>query len=170
MTATGTITETFTRTDARFLASRIASELEQVHIFYPGLLSAEAVAKHIQEVVELLSHRYMDCADYGFKRNDEWIFRLRYKVRWDGWVVRNDESGGIPATINTVGAVFDSYMQYTEAFNMLTSDERLAFKKANLPWVRVGAAETPLAAGPSSTSKTFGRNGVSIDRNLFLAS
>ncbi|PIR51710.1 hypothetical protein COU77_04285 [Candidatus Peregrinibacteria bacterium CG10_big_fil_rev_8_21_14_0_10_49_16] len=170
MTTTGTLTETFTRTDARFLASRIASDLEQVHIFYPGLLSAEAVADHIREVVELLAYRYMDCADYGFKRNGEWIFRLRYKVRWDGWVVRNDESGGIPATINTVGAVFNSYMQYTDAFNALTTEQRLAFKKTKLPWVRVGATETPLATGPSASCKTYGRNGVSIDRNLFIAS
>lgn len=58
--STGTNSTTFTRTNARLIASKIAADLRQMRLFY-GKPSAERVDEYVDELVELLARRWIAC-------------------------------------------------------------------------------------------------------------
>jgi hypothetical protein len=168
MTLSLTRSATASRTDAEYLASKIAGDLWLLYFLYKKT-SEQYVRDHITEAVELIANGYLRSLDYGFKRNGIVIFRLRYEVHWDGSVSRDDECGDISAGMNLDGATAYSYLSPNSNYFSLTAEQQAAFD-AKLPVKRNGADEPPLAAnGVSSADRQYAKNGTGVSRTVFNA-
>lgn len=165
MTASFTTTEarTFTVTHARHMAAKVATDLKRLQRLY-GKPSDTSIADYEAEVVELLRAGYLDKVTYGFRRNNCWIEpALRYSARdLEGVSATDDDPGRIRPGANVDGANFYSYLTYSAAWDRLSEDEQVRFKK-NLPFYRGGAPE-PSIDGYLSNDKTYSSGGRALDR------
>ena len=69
---TVTDTTTFTRTHARHIAAKIATDLKRMQRFY-GEPSNSQIADYESEAVEFLKEGLLDTVTYGFRLNGNWI-------------------------------------------------------------------------------------------------
>src|SRR6478752_2501033 len=77
-TLTYSNTQTFTLTHAKYLASKVATDLKRLQRLY-GFPSDSIIESYETELTELLKGGYLDTVTYGFKRNNNWIEpTLRY--------------------------------------------------------------------------------------------
>src|SRR4051812_12474681 len=120
MSQTFTSTQTFTYTDAKYLASKVAADLRQMHTFY-GEPSLAMVDAFHEEFALLLRDGYLESVDYGFKKNDKVVFAISYKVLADGTVTTDDSSGRIVPGRDLAGTVWYSFLRYSGKYNGLTS-------------------------------------------------
>src|SRR5690349_13531233 len=72
---------TFTVTHARYLATKVGTDLKRMQRFY-GAPSDGDVAAYEGELVELLKLGYLRKVEYGFQRDGKWIVpTLTYTAR-----------------------------------------------------------------------------------------
>ncbi|WP_424187681.1 hypothetical protein ACOBQX_07780 [Actinokineospora sp. G85] len=169
MTSSLTRSASYTITDARYVGAKIGANMRTLHALY-GKPSPEMIDKYVEEVALLLKNGYLKTVDYGFKDRDSevWKLRLRYRAVW-GARLADDNPSGVPRSANVTGLRFGSYLTYSTSFLNLPQSERGAFEKM-LPFSRTTAAETPLGLGSSSLGRSYGRNGVGVSQDVFVAS
>lgn len=163
MSRTRTVNESFTRTSARHVSSKVAADLERIRIGYGSPTVAEIDA-YEGELVELLAAGYVQTVTYGYKRNGEWIVpTLKYETRIDGSLITDDRAGKIQRGADVSRASFTSYLSYSPAWWALTQAQRYAFK-AKLPIQRTSGAE-PTASGVWAVDKSYSHNGGGVNRS-----
>lgn len=163
MTTTYTTSSTFTRTHARYLASKIASDLRQLQLFYHQP-SDKQIENYLQEAVVLLHGGYLESVSYGFKRGDEWVVALKYNVQTSG-ILSDDRSGRVAPGANVTGADWYSFLTYTPSFSRLTLEQRRRVE-ALLPFTR-SYGEEPKATGVWTADKSYSSGGVGLQRRMF---
>jgi hypothetical protein len=163
MTVSRSYSESFTRTSARHVASKVAADLRFMKALY-GSPSDEWIQKYLDELVELLAGRYVKTVTYGFKRDDNWIAAVRYVADLAGNLTADDRAGGLPYDANVSGLTATSYLDYSQAWFDLTSAQRAAVE-ATLPFKRVGAAEPGVAGGYWEQDHTYSANGGGVRRS-----
>ena len=94
MTTTFTRTRTFTITDARYIASKIAADLDLLRAYCGGRPSESLVSNLAIEAALLLDARYLKSVEYGFRRNGVTVLALKYVTRSDGTLTSDDRPGG----------------------------------------------------------------------------
>ena len=67
-----TDTLTFTRTHAKHLAAKVATDLKRMQRFYDRPSDRE-IADYETEAIEFLKEGYLGTVTYGFRRNSNWI-------------------------------------------------------------------------------------------------
>lgn len=162
-TATLTRTMTFTVTHARYLASKVETDLKRVQRFY-GSPTDDRIANYIQELVELLKGGYLAKVTYGFRRNGEWIeptliytaFDLQFGSSAD------DDPGRVRASADISAGTFGSYLEHSSAWDALTATEQAAIKRT-LPFQR-GDADAPRINGYTVDDRTYSSGGRSLSR------
>jgi hypothetical protein len=159
-----TNSQSFTRTNARFIASKVAADLRQMRLFY-AKPSESSIQEYIEEFVELLVGGYLQTVEYGFKRDADWVISARYEVRSDG-TVADTGTGDLYARADIEGAFFYTYLTYTAAWSLLTSSARDAFKQS-LPFQRGSAAEPGHVNGYWETGKSYADGGVGAVRSVW---
>lgn len=167
MTYSKTISEvqTFTLSDAKYLASRIASDLEQMRLFY-GKPDEEHIQKLVVEAGMLLKFGLLDWVRYGYRKDNEWVFAVSYTVNSLGQLECADDSpGGIDANADIIGASWYSHLK-TRTNPQLTTEERETIEK-NRPIDRVTAKEPGSANGTWVEDKTYYRNNTGLNRGQF---
>lgn len=172
MTGTYTLTETrvetktFTLTEARYVTSKVAADLQSLRSYYQNP-SNEDITNYAEEAAVLLALRYLDEVEYGFKKNGEVIFALKYKAKSNGTLEIDDRPGKVPAVLNLSGAVFYTYLRYNNAWYNLSAEEKAAVKKV-LPVQRTTGGD-PLLSGNGywETSRSYSRNGEGVERQIF---
>lgn len=164
MTSSNTNTQSFTLTHAKYLASKVATDLKRMQRLY-GSPSDFQISNYEAELTEFLRCGYMEEIIYGFKRNGDWIEpTLRYTAKYlTGGSGVDDDPGRIRPGVSIYGASFGSYMSYTSAYHRLTSIELDSFESA-LPFKRAGAP-TPSFNGYLSSDKSYSSGGKSLDRS-----
>jgi hypothetical protein len=159
---TFTSSSTFTRTNAREIASKVATDLEYFKILYDEPSDAD-IASYDAELTELLAGGYVERVTYGFKRNDTWVAALRYEVRLDGTIQNDDLAGRIRGIMgkDVTGAVFTSSLLFSQKWVSLSQAERDAIERI-LPFKRVTMPEpsTPGAYWAFDRSYSSGSGGV----------
>lgn len=165
MSTSGTQTQTWTITQARYVASKIATDLDQMRGHYKQP-SAEDVGSYAEESAQLLAKRYLRAVEYGFKRNGVVIFSLKYEARPDGTLVSDDRPGRVPADVDISGAVFYSWLTYSQAWWELDESSRAGFK-SNLPVQRTSGAEPEIGNGYWEENRTYSKNGEGVSRKVF---
>lgn len=160
---TVTNTKTFTLTDAKNLASKIAADLKRVKRFYANSLSDYSISQYEEEVTELLKHGYLESVTYGYKKNGKWIEpTLKYNAEELLNSEIDDDPGKIRPGKNTTSSQFCSFLTYTPAWFALSIKEREKFED-QLPLNRKVATE-PSVSGYLENDRTYSSGGRSLTR------
>ena len=169
MASTYTLTESksFTLTEARYLASKIAADLQLIQAFY-GNPSNEQITNYENEAAILLSKGYLKSVEYGFKKNDEVIFTLKYNSRPDNTLQSiDDRPGKIQAGLKLENGNFYSYLEFKDQFHRLSDSEKQAIKK-QLPIQRTSGEEPSFSlTGYWEISHHYSKNGECVERKIF---
>ena len=165
----GTVTQpqTFTITDARYLASKVKTDLSRMRQFYNAPTEAR-INEFETELIALLSGGYLTKVSYGFRRNNAFVPpTLEYTAAEfaDGSV--NDRPGGVAPGADISGATFYSFLETNSKFENLPASDKAAFE-ATLPFKR-GSANTPSAFGHFETDKSYFSGGTSLGRKSLKA-
>lgn len=158
-------TQAFTATHAKYLASKIATDLKRIQRFYSSP-SDQWIASYEAEAVEFLKKGYLGTVTYGFQKDGKWIEpTLHYTARdlADILSAADDDPGRIRPGANIEGAHFTSYLTKSAAWSKLSAEERSSFEKS-LPFIRTGAPE-PGINGTLTKDKTYSSAGRALDRS-----
>ncbi|PTX59822.1 hypothetical protein C8N46_108135 [Kordia periserrulae] len=163
MSFSGTYNNSFTITNAKKLAAKVATDLKRMQRFH-GQPSENHISDLEEEITQLLKDGYLDTVTYGFQRNGDWIDPT---VRYTAQDLANssgddDDPGRINPHANVEGASFHSYLVPSSAWYDLSLDERNNYED-NLPFKRTGAPE-PGVDGYMSQDKTYTSGSKSLNR------
>lgn len=158
-----TFNKTFSSTDAKNLAAKVATDLKRIQRFY-GYPSDSDIYDYETEIIELLKDGYLDEVTYGFKRNGNWIEpTIKYEAKDLALASSiDDDPGRIRPGADIDGAIFHSYLTRTSAWSNLTTDEQDKYQDG-LPFRRVGAPQ-PGVDGYISQDKTYTSGSKSLNR------
>ena len=129
MTTTFTQSETgtFSVTDAKYIASKVKTDLMRFHRYYYRSHNAPEIL-HIENLNEefelLLFYNLLHEIEYGFKKNGVWEKALKYSSRQSGVMDGNDVPGGIGPTPISADARFSSFLVYNERSYTCEEDMR----------------------------------------------
>jgi Bacterial HORMA domain family 1 len=164
-TYTNTGVQTFTITHAKYIASKVATDLKRMQRFY-GSPTDEWIVTFESELIEFLKNGYLDTVTYGYKKDGNWIEpTLKYTAKdLAGMMSSDDDPGRIIPNANIETASFYSYLTYNISWVRLSSEEKDAFKK-NLPLQR-GGADEPGITGYLSNDKMYSSGGKGLERSI----
>jgi hypothetical protein len=159
-----TTTSTFTRTDARYLASKIAADLRQLRSFY-GRPTEQEIEDYIDELVEMLAGGYVATYEAGFRKDGRRVVSVRYTVSSTG-AARDEGAGGIYARADVTGASWFTFMYYSAAWRALSGPAREVIK-ATVPIDRSPGTEPTDGNGYWECGRSYASGGTSANRNGF---
>lgn len=165
MTGTYTQTNTFTRTHAEYLASKIAADLLQMQHFY-GNPSDSEIDKYLQELIILLLGGYLDSVDYGYRKDNKWVVVVRYSAQFGSSSTTDDRSGGVYPGADITGSTWGSYLRKNSKYNNLPLPEKTRIEEL-LPIPRSAQDEPGYQAGSWTSEKSYQNGDASLDRKIF---
>jgi len=163
-------TDTYSRTDARYLASKVVSDLYQCSRVY-GSPPADDVPDYEDELIEMLLGRYVSRYEFGFKKDGKRIVCWRYEVNSAGELVggSDDRSGGVYARAKVVGATYYNHMSYSDMWFDLSEAARLQIR-ARLQISRSPKSLPSDGNGYWVSDRNYSSGGVSVSRKTFRPS
>jgi hypothetical protein len=162
-----TTTTTFTRTNARYLASKIAADLRQLRSFY-GRPSEQKIEDLYEELVEMLAGGYVATFEAGFRTNDKRVVSERYTITAGG-SADDERAGGVYARADISGASWFTFMTYSEAWWQLTETERQKIRDS-VPIDRTPGSEPTDGDGYWESGRNYENGGMSVSRRGFRPS
>ena len=155
----------FTRTHAKHMAAKVATDLKRMQRFYDQPSDAD-IANYEEEVIEFLKEGYLGTVMYGFRRNGNWIEPTLFYTARDlaGASANNDAPGRIHPRANISGATFYSYLTHSSSWERLDAAEQEEFTQ-RLPFRRTGAPQ-PGIDGYLSQDLTYSSGGRALDRAM----
>jgi hypothetical protein len=164
MSSSHSSTTTFTLTHAKYLSSKVATDLHRFQRFY-GSPSTVRIADFEAELSELLKYDAVESVVYGFQRHEAWTAATIKYVRGPGGMIAvDDDPGKIRPNLDVSGAAFTSFLTYSAAWFRLSGAERAAIE-SRLVIQRSGSAEPQLEAGHWVSDRTYGSGGVALSRS-----
>lgn len=161
-----TYTQTFTRTEAAYLASKVGSDLHQCATLY-GQPTPAKVEEYKTELIERLVKGYVASYEFGFKKGGKRIVSWQYEVRNGNLVGGNDDRPGrVYARADVAGASYYNFLSNSPAWDALTSSQRDSFV-ATLPFARVAGYLPDDGIGYWTSDKTYARGGVEVARRTY---
>lgn len=152
----------FTLTDAKHMAAKVATDLKRMNRLYGYPADADIPAFEA-EVTQLLKAGYLGTVTYGFLRDGNWIEpTLRYTAHDLEFGANDDDPGRVPANKNVDNATFHSYLTYCSAWNALTAEQQLEYKRTSAVQ-RTGSA-APGVSGYFADDKTYSSGNRSLNR------
>jgi hypothetical protein len=166
MSSTITYSQTFTITNARYLASKVKTDLKRIQQFY-GKPSDRWIDDYENEMVAFLVNGLLGKVDYGFQRHGVFISpTLEYTAQELAANLQNDRPGNIATGQDISGSDFTSFLSYSNKWSNMTEAERAAFK-ADLPFQR-GTGNTPSVSGYYQDDKNYTSGGTSLARKSLM--
>jgi hypothetical protein len=165
MTQTSTTTTTFTRTEAKYLASKVIADLYQCSKRYDSP-DVSRIPDYEAELVEMLVHGYVDTYEFGFKKGGARVMSWHYTVGADGGLHGDSNSGGLYAKADTAGATYFNFMAYSAKWFQLPEGDRAKFK-ATLPVDRTPGSAPVDGDGYWEVDHDYTAGGVSVERKSF---
>ncbi len=157
-------TQTSTITDAKYLASKVATDLARFQRFY-GSPSDKDIADYESELTTFLKHDAIDNVVYGFKRNGLWtLASVRYVVLPGGVLQVDDDPGRIRANLDIAGASFTSFLSYSSKWFGRREEDRARIK-ASLPFSRTTGNSPNLEQGQWVQDKNYSSGGLGLGRS-----
>ncbi|MGH3782535.1 MAG: hypothetical protein ACRDRO_18425 [Pseudonocardiaceae bacterium] len=167
---TRTATATFSQSAARYVASKIATDLRQLQRYYSRPSDAD-IGNYAEEIA-ILGYggsseydSYVDKVIYGFKRNGDWLLTLEY-VFVNGMLAVDDRAGGVYRYADVAGAAFHSYMMRSSSWWVLSEADRAAIN-ISLPFVRTSADGPGYTGGYHISDRTYSREGTGFTRSTY---
>ena len=166
MTYSYTLSETFTITHARHIASRMAADFRLMRMYY-GEPSEAMIEAYLEEVALTLAKGYLSTFEVGFRRNGSRVVSLFYEARADG-TLRDDRAGGVQPGADVSGTQQFSYLTYTDKWDSLTPQQKVDFK-ARLPIQRTSQPAPSDGDGYwVDNDRSFGAGGARVQRARFV--
>jgi len=165
MSFSNTNSVTFTRTNAKYLASKIAANLKRIQRLY-GEPSDNWINQYEQEAIEYLKAGYAEKVTYGYQRAEKWIEpTLVYTIKdlVNMYSVADDDPGNIRRGADVSGADFTSFLCFSSDWYNLTSEAKAQFK-ASLPFQR-GTGFEPEIDGYLERDHTYSSGSKSLNRS-----
>ena len=165
MSSTQTSTSTFTLTNAKYLSSKVATDLRRFHRLYGGRPTEQEIVNYELELTELLKVNAVASVVYGFKRNGVWTHAtVKYESSAGGMIAVDDDPGKIRANLDVAGAGFTSFLSYSQAWWAMSEADR-TIVKAKLPFSRTTMNEPGLESGNWETDLNYGAGGRALSRS-----
>jgi hypothetical protein len=162
VTSTITASQTFTATNAKYLASKVRADLKRIQRLY-GSPTDAWIDLYEAELAEYLREGYLGVVTYGFQKNGQWIEpTLRYTAS-DLAAGANDNPGAVRPGADITGATFTSFLEYSWNWYLAESSAKDRFNRA-LPFER-GTGTTPGVSGYLEADKTYSSGGVALSRS-----
>lgn len=159
-----TASETFTVVHARYIASKVATDLMRFHRLYRSP-SVEMIDDYELELVELLKHDVVERVVYGFKRGGKWTSAtVRYKALSGGVLATDDDPGKIRPGFDITGAYFTSFLVYNARWSSLSLAEQTAIEEA-CPFKRTSGSEPTLEMGYWANDRNYIAGGRGLGRS-----
>jgi hypothetical protein len=162
---TRTDTETFSLTNAKYLASKVAADLHRCQSRY-GSLTEEQIVNYDRELVALLHGGFVHRYEFGFHRDGKTVVCWRYNVAADGNLVTDENAGKLVAGVDVSGAAFYNYLWFSSAWESLNSTER-SNVEGTLPFIREGRPEPAYGIGYWTNDRSYSSGGVGLGRQTF---
>lgn len=159
-----TTTSTFTRTNARYLASKIAADLRQLRAFY-GRPAEQQIEDLYEELTEMLAGGYVATFEAGFRNNDRRVITVRYAIT-EGGNSDDERAGGIYARADVSAASWFTFMSYSLAWWQLAEAERQRIRDS-VPVDRNPGSEPTNGDGYWEAGRIYGSGGTSTSRRGF---
>jgi HORMA domain-containing protein len=156
---------TFTISQARYVTSKIAADLELVRAYY-GWPSVDEITHYEEEAAILLNERYLKSVEYGFKKNGKVVLALKYVATSDGTLQGDDKPGRVPYGLDLSDSSRYSYLEYSHSFHQLSSEERVKIL-TSLPVSRTDSPAPETVSGYWQQSRSYSNNGEGVVRNIF---
>jgi hypothetical protein len=161
---TTTETSSFTITHARYIASKVATDLKRFQRFY-GSPTDIRIDLFEGELAGLLKHDAVDNIVYGFQRNSLWTpASVRYRALPGGTLLADDDPGKIRPGIDIAGAHFTSFLSYSSRWWSLSPAERETIEKG-LPIQRSTGSSPGLETGAWSDDLSYSAGGRGLGRS-----
>jgi hypothetical protein len=162
---TNTESHSFTVTHAKYIASKVATDLKRIQRFY-NQPTDRWIEDYELELIEHLRNGYLKAVTYGFQKDGKWIEpTLIYTAReLAGLSATDDDPGRIRPGANVEGAHFTSYLITNSKYHGIAESERSTFNKL-LPFQRTGSIE-PGISGYLIADKTYSSGGRALERSL----
>lgn len=157
--------ESFTRVHARRLAGRVTTDLRQSHLLYNSP-SESMLEQYREELEELLAGGYVHQYQFGFTREENAVWSLRYQVGPDGALAGTGTGGGVPARVGINGATFFNVLTPSSSWYQLSASAQEAVQR-RLPFTRGIGAPPGEAGGFWTTDRVYAAGGVMLERSVF---
>lgn len=159
-----TTTQTSSITDAKYLASKVATDLARFKRFY-GSPSDKEISDYEAELTILLKNDAVDNVVYGFKRNGLWtLASVRYVALPGGVLQVNDDPGRIMANLDMTGASFGSFLTYSSNWQGRSTEDRARIR-SQLPFDRTTGNSPNLELGQWAQDKNYSSGGLGLGRS-----
>ncbi len=156
-------TETFTIAHARYIASKVATDLLRFQRFYFSP-SGAWIDSYEGELAVLLKYDVVANVVYGFQRNGKWTeAAVRYTAQPGGTLLADDDPGKIRPGLDTVGASFTSFLSYNANWNKLTAQQQ-GLIEGECPFQRSTGAAPPLEVGYWANDLGYSAGGRGLGR------
>lgn len=160
--------QSFTRTHAKYLASKVVADLYQCARLY-GRPTTDSIPDYEAELVELLVGGYVDEYEFGFKKDGKRVVSWHYAVTAGGDLVgggTDDNAGGVYARAKVAGADYFNFLSYSQKWWDLTSSDRERIK-GTLPFSRSTGTLPADGNGYWVQDRTYSSSGTSVARRTF---
>ena len=164
---TTSASQSFTRTHAKYLASKVVADLYQCSRLY-GCPSNHDIPDYETELVVLLVHGYVSTYEFGFKKDGQRIVSWRYTVNSAGDLVGGSDHrpGGVYARADIASASYYNHMSYTGSWDTLTTEAQVKVK-ASLPFSRTNGSLPADGNGYWVADRNYSNGGTSVARETF---
>jgi hypothetical protein len=163
MTQSYSTTQTFTRTDARYIAGKVAADLRQLSQAY-GQPTEAHIANLMDELTELLVDGYLDRVTYGFRKGDQWVVAMKYTGAEIGTLTTDDRSGRVPRGADIGGASWCSHLVRSSRWDALTAAQQDTYEN-RLPIQRTDGAEPSPGTRGWIEDKVYSSSGGGVRRS-----
>lgn len=155
--------QSFTIIHARYMASKVATDLRRFQRLYSAPSDA-SIANYEAELIELLKHDVVETVIYGFKRNGKWTeATVRYRSI-GGSLSADDDPGKIRPGLDVAGASFTSFLVFNGKWSTLSDADRASIE-SGLPFQRGSGTMPELEAGYWADDLTYGAGGRGLARS-----
>jgi Bacterial HORMA domain family 1 len=159
--------ESFTLTQAKYLASKVTADMRRCQQLY-GEPDDARINNLGSELALLLRDGYVKSYEFGFIRDADYerILTWKYSVDSSGNLVSDDRPGRIVSGVNVSGTTLRTYLIKSSAWDALSSAQKAAIE-ATLPITRKDAPEYKSSLGVWQCDLTYSASGVALTRQTF---
>lgn len=159
-----TFSNSFTRTHAKYLASKIAADLYQFKLRY-GKPEGDVIDAYQNELIELLGNEWLAFYEFGFLVDGNRLLSYRYRVDASGTITQDSAPGGILPRIDVSNAEYFNRVTYSSAWWSLSPEGRERIR-GQLPVKRSVTADPTDGTGRWMVERSY-VSGRAVERSVF---
>lgn len=165
-TMTRTATESFTLTQAKYLASKVTSDMWRCKQLY-GRPTEAQINDYGTELALMLRDGYVEAYEFGFKKDEQRLLSWYYTVDASGNLnAADDRPGGLTAGIKVDEASWFNFMTWSSKWGQLSQAEKDKVFDS-LPIKRPTGEGPKDGLGYWQDDRSYSSSGISLSRKTF---